>query len=210
MIGTWKIDVTVGGMPEAVATAFAKTNAQLLGAEYTPIAYLGSQIVNGTNHAVLAEQLVVTGKDTKNIVLMIFNQKPEQVGDATLVNIERVLESGGKDGGIAIDVETEIPEEAMNTFNTAFESFCGSKVEPFALLGTQVTTGINYIFAAEVTSVTEVPVKSVALVTVNGLTNSVSFADILTSKLDIMNLGTAFTWLRNQNPSVAKPIDQWA
>ena len=77
MVGTWKIDVKLEGMPQKVATAFANLGTQLLGAEYTPIAYLGSQVVNGINHAVLAEQLVITGKDTKNIVLIIFNEKPD-------------------------------------------------------------------------------------------------------------------------------------
>lgn len=206
MLGSWKTEVTVGALPQAVATAFGKLNEQLLGAEYTPIAYLGSQVVNGTNHAVLAEQLVITGKDTKNIVVIIFNQKPNQVGDATLVSIERVLESGGELGGVSVNVETDIPEEAKAAFNKAFAGFVGSKVEPFVLLGTQVTKGINYIFAAEITPVTQNPVSTVDLVTVNALTNEVAFVDILTSKHDVLNLGYAFTWLKNQNTSEAKTL----
>ena len=81
LVGGWSVDVVVGGMPEKVATAFASLN-ELAGAEYTPIAYLGSQLVNGVNHAVLAEQLLITGKDTKNVVLVIFNEKES---DCTLV-----------------------------------------------------------------------------------------------------------------------------
>jgi hypothetical protein len=78
-------------MPEKIATAVG--DLKIVGAEYTPIAYLGSQVVNGINHAVLAEQLVVAGKDTKNVVVIMFNERPEGV---TLVGIERVLESGGE------------------------------------------------------------------------------------------------------------------
>ena len=37
-------------MPQKVATAIAELN--LIGAEYAPIAYLGSQLVNGVNHGV--------------------------------------------------------------------------------------------------------------------------------------------------------------
>lgn len=209
MIGAWKIEVAVDAMPQAVATAVSKVNETLLGAEYTPIAYLGEQIVNGTNYAVLAEQLVLSGKDTKNVVLMIFNQKPGQIGDATLVSIERVVESGGELGGIKVDVQTDIPEEAKKAFDAAFAGFVGSNVEPFALLGTQVTNGINYIFAAEVTSVTKVPVKSVDVVTVNALTGDVAFTDILASKHDVLTLGNAFTWVRNQNTSFGKPLGEW-
>lgn len=53
MVGEWKVEVNVGGMPQKVATAMGEIN--MLGAEYEPIAYLGSQVVNGVNHAVLAE-----------------------------------------------------------------------------------------------------------------------------------------------------------
>lgn len=205
MLGEWNVNVTVGMMPQKVATAFGKLN-EMVGAEYTPIAYLGSQIVNGTNHAVLAEQLVVTGKDTRNVVLVIFNEKGM---DTTLVNIERIVESGAELGGIQVDVETDIPDEAKSAFDTVFNGFVGSKVEPFALLATQVTKGTNHVFAATMAPVTENPTKSVVLVTVNALTKEVGFVDILTSKRDVLSLGYAFSWLKSQNSSLVKPIGEW-
>ena len=83
-------------MPQKVASAFSEVLGELLGAEYTPIAYLGEQLVNGTNHAVLAEQTLVNGKDTKNVVVVILNER----GDSfTLSNIERVVETGAPLGG---------------------------------------------------------------------------------------------------------------
>ena len=66
MIGSWNVDVTVGKLPQKVATAVGKLNESIVGTEYTPIAYLGSQVVNGINHAVLAEQVIVTGKIRRN------------------------------------------------------------------------------------------------------------------------------------------------
>ena len=69
MVGTWNVKVHVDGMPQQVATAFGDILGNLFGAKYNPIAYLGEQVVNGTNHAILAEQTVVTGEDQKNIVL---------------------------------------------------------------------------------------------------------------------------------------------
>jgi hypothetical protein len=193
MVGTWEVNVTVGAMPEVVATAFAKLN-ELVGAEYTPIAYLGSQVVNGTNYAVLAEQLLMDGKDTKNVVLVIFNQKPGQIGDASLVSIERVVEQGMPTGGAVVDVKTDIPADAKAAFDAAFEGYVGVKVEPFALLGTQVVKGTDYIFAAEVTPIVAEPVKYVALVTVNGMVKSVNIVDILNSNQ--AKFGYAFTWLK--------------
>ena len=206
MVGSWEINVNTNGMPQKVATAVSALSEQLIGAEYTPIAYLGAQVVNGTNHAVLAEQLVLTGKDTKNVVVLIFNEKGM---DCTLVGIERVLESGMPEGGISVNATTDIPAEAMDAFNSVFAGFVGSKVEPFAYLGSQVVKGINYIFAAEVTPVVENPEKKAAIVIVNSLTGEISFTDLLSSKTDSLQLGYAFTWLKRQNSSLGAPLGEW-
>lgn len=190
-LGSWDVKVVTGGMPEKVATAFAEATDQLLGAEYTPIAYLGSQVVNGTNHAVLAEQIILSGKDTKNVVLMIFNEKGM---DCTLVNIERVVEGGDGAGAVEVAPTTDIPAEAKAAFATVLGDFVGATVEPFALLATQVTKGIDYIFAAEVTPVVENPETKVAVVVVNSLVKKASFTDILKSGLEV---------------SLGKPLGEW-
>ena len=36
MVGTWNVNVSVGSMPEKVATAVGELSEQLIGAEYTP------------------------------------------------------------------------------------------------------------------------------------------------------------------------------
>ena len=200
MLGSWKVDVAVGTMPEKVATAFGKLGETLIGAEYTPIAYLGCQLVNGVNHAVLAEQLVLSGKDTKNIVVVIFNEKVGSMDDLTLVNIERVVEGGAPMGGTQIDVKTDIPVDAKEVFDAAFDGWVGSNVEPFALLATQVVNGINYVFVTKVTSVTLEPQTSVDIVVINSESKEKSFNNLLTGKQDavVLNgyrkLGYAFTW----------------
>ena len=203
-LGGWEVKVAVGKMPQKVATAFGKLN-EMVGAEYTPIAYLGSQLVNGTNHAVLAEQIIVAGKDTKNVVVVMFHETKEGV---TLSGIERVLESGGELGGVKVDVQTEIPAEAMDAFKSTFEGFVGSKIEPFALLGTQVTKGTNYIFAATAEPVVPNPETNVEMITVNPMTKDIAFADLLASRNNIMSLGYAFTWLK-RGASFGAPLGEW-
>ncbi len=175
-LGSWEVHVVVDAMPQKVATAIGALQEQLVGAEYTPIAYLGSQLVNGTNHAVLAEQVLTTGRDTKNIVLLIFNEKGM---DCTLVNIERVVEGGYGEGGVEINVKADLPEDAKKAFDEALTEFVGSSIKPFAFLGSQVVKGIDYIFAAEVAPVVEDPKSKVAVVTINGLTKQISFKNIL-------------------------------
>ena len=204
--GSWDVKVSVGAMPEKVATAFTGILGELKGAEYTPIAYLGSQVVNGINHAVLAEQLVITGKDTKNVVVVVFNEKDN---DIALVSIERVLESGGELGGIAVDVKTDIPEEAAENLTTALEGFVGFKIEAFALLGTQVTKGTNYFYAAELTPVVQDPTKRVALVIANAMTGEFSFTDMLEMKSDALKMGSAFAWVKRQNTALGAPLGEW-
>ena len=180
-LGGWKVNVAVGSMPQQVATAFGKVFENFVGATYTPIAYLGSQVVNGTNHAILAEQTVMTGVDTKNIVCIILNEKPGSIGgeDFALVSIDRVVDGGGKYGGTNVDVVTDLTPEIKDVFNSAFEGFVGSKVEPFALLGTKVVKGVQYKFAATVTPVVQNPEATVQVVTVNGLTGEIEFEEII-------------------------------
>lgn len=203
MVGSWNVNVHVGSnLPQKVASAMSKVGETLLGAEYEPIAYLGSQVVNGTNHAVLAEQTIVTGRDTKNVVVMIFNEKPTDT-EATLVSIERVVESGLPFGGTQVDVHTEIPEDAQAEWDNAFMGFVGSTVTPFAFLGTQLVHGMNYIFAATIKPVVPDGETKLAIVTVNGLTKHVDFIDLLSNK-QAGAFGYAFTWLK-----AGKPLGEW-
>ena len=191
MVGAWKVKPVVGGMPEKVATAFTDVLGKLVGAEYTPIAYLGSQVVNGVNHAILAEQLLVTGKDTKNVVLIVLNEREEKF---TIANIERVVEGGDGLGGTAIDVKTEIPAEAKEAFDAVLGGNVGTTIKPFALLATQVTKGINYVFAAKVSPVVANPEPSVEIVFVNALTKRAAFVDVLKSSVQV---------------GLGKPLGEW-
>lgn len=204
MVGSWNIKIVVDAMPQKVATAIGALAEQLVGAEYEPIAYLGSQVVNGTNHAVLAKQTIMDGRDTANIVVLIFNEKPGAM-EATLVSIERVVESGAPMGGIHVDPVTAIPDDAMNAWNAAFSNFVGSKVDPIALLGTQVVNGTNYIFAAEIAPLVPNAVSKVVIVTINPMNGYLTFANLLENKHEA-SLGYAFTWLKG---GLGKPLGEW-
>ncbi len=87
MFGEWVIKPSTG-MPQKVATAFAEKFGEIVGASYVPIAYLGEQLVNGKNHAILAEQTLVVNADVCNIVMIIMNEKG---GDFSVVSINPIL-----------------------------------------------------------------------------------------------------------------------
>lgn len=203
MTGSWNINVT-NGMPQKVASAVSALAEKLIGAEYEPISYLGSQVVNGTNHAVLAKQVLTTGRDTTNIVVLIFNEKPNAM-DLDLVSIDRIIEGGAPLGGIQIDPQTIIPTDAMDAWKEAFEGFVGFSVQPFAILGTQVVNGTNYIFAAIGSPVVRDAVNKAYIVTINTMTGTLAIEDMLTTKHE-NSLGYTFTWLKN---GLGKPLGEW-
>ena len=190
-LNSWKIDIS-REMPQKIASAMAGLGETILGTEYQEIVYLGSQQVNGINHAVLAEQTVLTGRDTKNVVVLIFNEKPGD-REATLVSIERVLEGGMPFGGTNIEVMTDLPEEVRNVWNAAFDGFVGSNVEPIALLGTRPFNGYLYIFAAAVTPVAPNAATMVVLAVIDTKNERISMKNLLTSKVE-GSFGYAFTW----------------
>lgn len=193
MFGEWNVSViTDGVLPQKVASAFSKLGETVLGAEYDIIAYLGTQEVNGVNHAILAEQTITTGRDTKNLVVVIFNEKPGDI-EATLVSIERVVEGGAAFGGLNINTEVDIPEDAMSVWDGAFNEIIGISVVPFAFVGKQLVNGTNWIYVAKAAPVAPDAKKTVAVVTINDKDKTVRFADLLKGKQEA-SLGYAFSW----------------
>lgn len=192
--GNWNIDVNINGMPQKIATAFDKLEDTLVGARYVFIAYLGSQVVNGINHAVLAKQIVTTGLDSANIVMLIFNEKPRET-EATLVAIERIVEEGGELGGtnISVDKVLDLEGEPMKIWYGAFEGYVGISMRPIAYLGNQVVNGASHIFAATAEPMTLEGTKEAVVVTINTMQHTVSVAGMLNSR-QANALRYTFTW----------------
>ena len=192
--GGWVIAEKMDGMPQKVASAMGG-GLKILGASYDFVAYLGHQAVNGTNHAVLATQTVMTGKDVKNAVVLIFNEKPESQ-EVALVGVRTLVENGGPLGGTDINMGFEIPDDPKAALETALAGFVGSNIKPVIYVGAKVTKGTDYIMIAEVAPVTLNPEKKLLLITVNTMTNKIDFEPVLDlNKEEQGKLGYAFTWL---------------
>ena len=74
MLENWNIDEMKSvNLPQKLASAFTEITGGLVGADYMPVLYVGSQIVNGTNYCILAVQTIVTAKPVKNLVKMVIN-----------------------------------------------------------------------------------------------------------------------------------------
>ena len=176
--GSWVINPIVDAMPQKVATAFSELAETLVGASYEPIAYLGSQTVNGINHAVLAKQTLITGLDQVNIVIVKFNEKEM---DCSLYGIETILEGGPAYGGYNVNVVAgaDLTEEFMERFNAVTGGWVGTTIVPVALVATKVVKGINEVYVCTVTPVVPDAKASLKLVTINSTTKTVDFEDLL-------------------------------
>ena len=51
-LGAWNVDEMKGcNLPQKVASAFTAVTGELVGADYMPVLYVGSQDVNGRNYS---------------------------------------------------------------------------------------------------------------------------------------------------------------
>ena len=86
MLGGWNLDEVKGcNLPQKAQTAFTTVTSELVGADYEPVAYLGSQTVNGTNYRILALMRTVTLNAEKRIVKMIIHEELD--GTARLLSV---------------------------------------------------------------------------------------------------------------------------
>ena len=89
ILGGWNLDEVKGcNLPQKVATDFTAVTGELVGTDYEPIAYLGSQQVNGTNYRILALQRMVTPNVEKRIVKMIIHEELD--GSVRMVSVSGV------------------------------------------------------------------------------------------------------------------------
>ena len=183
--GGWTVTDNIAvELPEAVQSAFDKALETLTGSynEVTPIAYLGRQVVSGTNYAVLFRVTYADEKAPAGLVVLTVYEDLE--GNAELLSSEEfsIADYNTGDEGTEVNTEeepmtggwqmpeqitaAEIPEEAMNAFNKAVEGFTGNDLTPMALLGTQVVAGTNYAFLCHSKLVTAEPSESIQVVIV--------------------------------------------
>lgn len=140
-LGSIEIDDNLGGyemicapadrLPQDVATGIGKINGGLLGATYQPILYVGRQIVNGTNHLLIAREIRVTQHKNQEIVAIVIHIPNGDTG-AKKAKMVKIIE------------ETELPSEAKHAFDSAYADIVGAIYRPLVYVGSQITKGINH------------------------------------------------------------------
>ena len=87
LLGGWTVyeDTAEAELPEEVKAAFDKALEGYVGMNFTPIAYLGSQVVSGTNYMILCKGApVVLDPQTGLYVVVIY---ADLEGNATITNV---------------------------------------------------------------------------------------------------------------------------
>ena len=74
-------------MPQEAATAWDAVK-EVVGAKYKPVAYIGDQVVNGTNYVFIAEQTLTAATPERRIVAIKVNVRE---GKAENLTIERIF-----------------------------------------------------------------------------------------------------------------------
>ena len=106
-----------------------KATAELDGAEYTPVAYLATQVVAGTNHLILCKKTIVVPDPVPTYALVTIYEDLQ--GNAELTDVI--------DSNKSVTTENEsleISDEAKAAFDKATETLTGAEYKPVALLST--------------------------------------------------------------------------
>ena len=89
-LGKWDLDnLRSVNLPQKVQSAFTAVTADLVGADFIPVLYVGKQLVNGTNYCVLAVQKPVTREPETHLFKLVIHETLD--GHYELAGINGVL-----------------------------------------------------------------------------------------------------------------------
>ena len=180
LLGGW----TLADSPVVTAQAQGLMDKALkgfTGANYVPVAYVGSQVVAGTNHLLLcrANQVIPGAQETWALVTLY----EDLDGNVTIKDVQN---SGAQTwlmdlmGGWYLADSPEVTAEVQAACAKALEGWTGSVIEPVALVSTQVVSGTNYLLLAKVTPVEVGAQGELALVTMYvDLQGAATFTDMV-------------------------------
>ena len=142
--GGWEISDSQEVTDEQKAV-FNKAVETLAGAEFTPVAYIGSQIVAGTNHCFLCTErpsvAELQGEETYALVYVY----EDLDGNASILDIKALVSTDEElDGGWNKPESSEITEDIRTLLDKALEGFTGSDITPVSYIAYQVAAGTNH------------------------------------------------------------------
>ena len=156
MGGMELVNEPCSSLPQELATAISAVNSTpLLGATWTPLWWLGTQLVNGTNYILLVKEVRITKNMSQSIVLMKINVPLKDDGSHASI--------------VEITEEAQMGEELKLVFENGTRGICGASYKPLAYVGHQLVHGVNHYFICEAKRAVLNAVPYLALVGVNVL-----------------------------------------
>lgn len=156
-VGGWTIPADTKITDEEFAI-FNKGIEGLVGVEYEPVAYLGSQLVAGTNHCFLCKATVVYPGTTPQYKLVYIYEKLD--GTEEILNIADIELPGAGDadsnpipGGWSYADDPSVDEKTASVVDKATEKLLGAEYEPVAYIGSQVVAGMNHAVLCRITAI---------------------------------------------------------
>ena len=128
-----------------------KATMELDGATYTPVAYVASQVVAGTNHLVLCTITpVAPGAVSRYALITIYddlngNDEITNVAKSTVTAPEPYDPEDPVSGGYGTPSDPTVTAEALSAVIKANDALGTMTYEPKALLKQQVVAGMNYV-----------------------------------------------------------------
>lgn len=177
MTGGWTVseDAPTAELPEDAKAAFDAAMAELVGVEYTPIAYLGTQVVAGTNYGYLCRGTVMSAEPVTNLYVVKVYQDLD--GNASVLDIadfsitdytdvgDVTLAAESLAGGwtVPADLAGTLPEDVQTAFDKAAAADTAMTYTPLAYLGSQVVAGSNYAVLCNVADAADSSVSVLAV-----------------------------------------------
>lgn len=152
---TDEVEELLGGWTEAespevtdeVKSLLEKALEETVGAQYTPVALLETQVVAGTNYRLLCRRAVTSPEAEETYAYVTIYA--DLNGGAELLDIAdtgvKTNLSEEAEGAYEAVSSPELTEEAKKAFDQSIEGLTGVSYEPLALLATQVVSGTNYV-----------------------------------------------------------------
>ncbi len=178
--GGWQINEELAEtkLPAGAKEAFEQAMDGMVGADFTPVAYLGSQFVAGVNYAYLCKEVTVTAQPETKLAAVVVYKNPQgevsvySVKDVNLAECTAESETeflpANFAGGWKLNTDTaQLPEGVQGAFEKAMEGLFGVGYTPLACMGSQVVAGTNYAVLCTAKAVTAEPANALAVVVVN-------------------------------------------
>ena len=160
--GGWTPAEDFGDITAERRAIFDKGMAALLGVDYAPLAYLGSQVVAGTNHVFLVKGTMVVPAQPVSYALAYFYEDLQ--GNVKLMNVADLpivpqadgtlaLPEEGLMGGWAYVEDPALADEDEAKLEAALQNQVGASYAIVACVAEQVVAGLNRCLLVQVTPV---------------------------------------------------------